>query len=329
MCLSVLVAKKVAKLSFQRSIVSKIKISVIGAGAVGTACAGALARKDLGSVVLLDIEEGLPRGKALDLAQAQAISGGTSRISSTVDYRETAGSRVVIITAGSPRKPGMSRQDLLEINSAVITKVVQKTAKYSPEAVLILVTNPLDLMCYLAWKTSGFTPERVLGQAGILDSARLRCFLAKELDISPRDVSALTLGGHGDTMVPLIRFATAGGVPVSQLLSRKKLDRIVERTRNGGAEIVSYLRTGSAFQAPGEAAALMAESVIRHQRRILPCSVHLQGEYGLRGIFMGVPVIIGSGGREKIIELKLNREERSAFLKSARAVRAGIKRLRC
>ena len=306
---------------------AEIKISIIGAGAVGSACAAALARKELGTLVLLDIVEGLSRGRALDLAQAGAITGETCRITGTTDYQETADSRVVIITAGSPRKPGMSRDDLFTTNSAVITKVVREVAKYSPRAVLILVTNPLDLMSYLAWKVSGFPPERVLGQAGILDSARLRYFIGEELNISPRDVTALTLGGHGDTMLPLIRFATVGGIPVSQLLGKKKLEAIVERTRNGGAEIVTYLQKGSASQAPAEAAALMTESVIRDQNRLLPCSVYLQGEYGLRGIFMGVPVVIGAGGREKIVEVKLNREERSAFLKSARSVRAGIKKI--
>lgn len=306
---------------------SEIKISIIGAGAVGGATAAALAGRGLGPLVLLDIVKGLARGKALDLAQAGAITGGTVKITGTADYRKTAGSRVVIITAGSPRKPGMSRADLLSINSAVIKEVVRKVAEYSPRATLILITNPLDLICYLAWKVSGFPPERILGQAGILDSARLRYFIGTELDISPGDVTALTLGGHGDSMVPLIRSATAGGVPVSRLLGKKKLAEIVERTRNGGAEIVSYLRRGSAFQAPAAAAALMAESVIRDHKRLLPCSVYLRGEYGLRGIFMGVPVIIGAGGRERIIKTELNREERSAFLKSARSVRAGIKKL--
>lgn len=231
------------------------------------------------------------------------------------------------MTAGSPRKPGMSRDDLFAVNSSVVKAVSAATARFSPEAVLILVTNPLDVMCYLAWETSGFPPKRVVGQAGILDSARLRYFIGEALGVSPLDVSALTLGGHGDTMLPLARYATVGGIPINQLLDKQEIARIVERTANGGAEIVNHLKTGSASLAPGAAAALMAESIVLDLKRVCACSAHLDGEYGCHDIFMGVPVVLGAGGVERIIEAKLDLEQKDAFLASADAVRKGIEKL--
>ncbi len=306
---------------------SVIKISVIGAGAVGTACALEAARRSLGRVVLLDLAEGIPAGRALDLAHSGPIGGFAADAVGTADWEETAGSRVVIVTAGSPRKPGMSRDDLLSVNAAVIRSVVSETVRLSPDAVLILVTNPLDALCHLAWRVSGFSPGRVVGQAGILDSARLRFFLGEALGVSPLDVSAVTLGGHGDSMLPLIRSATAGGIPVSRLLAPEKLREIIQRTAGAGAEIVGHLKTGGACLAPGAAAAAMAEAVVRDQKRIYPCSAYLDGQYGLRDIFMGVPVVLGANGVERILEADLDAEEREAFSASAAAVRQTLAKL--
>jgi len=304
------------------------KISVIGAGAVGTACALEMAKLELGRIILLDIDAGVSAGRALDLGQSGPICGFSPSVIGSGDFADTADSQIVIITAGSPRKPGMSREDLFAVNSTVIRSVVSEVARFSPQAILILVTNPLDVMCCLAKDVSGFPRERVFGQAGALDSARLRYFIGEAVGVSPLDVSAITLGGHGDTMLPLAQYATVGGIPVNQLLPSKKLAEIVERTARGGAEIVNCLKTGSASLAPGAAAAHMARSVLRDLKRVYPCSAWLEGEYGCRDVFMGVPVVLGARGIEKIIEVKLDSSERDSFLASAEAVKRGMERLK-
>lgn len=300
----------------------KKKVTVVGAGNVGATAAQRLAEKALCDVVLVDIAEGLPQGKALDLAEAAPIEKHDSRLVGTNDYTLTADSDIVIITAGIPRKPGMSRDDLLKTNKDIMKAVVENVAKTSPDAILIIVSNPLDAMCHVAYDVSGFPKNRVIGMAGVLDSARFRCFIAEELDVSVENTHAFVLGGHGDTMVPLPRYSTVAGVPITEMMEKDRIDAIVERTRTGGAEIVSLLKTGSAFYAPASASVEMAESILKDRKKILPCAVYLDGEYGINGLFIGVPVKLGAGGIEKIIEIELTDEESGALMKSADAVRS-------
>lgn len=299
------------------------KITIIGAGNVGATTAHWLAAAELGDVVLLDIPqtETMPDGKALDLFEASPIFGFDSRIIGTTDYADTVGSDVVVITAGIPRKPGMSRDDLLATNAKIVGSVAEQIAKTSPDAVLIVVSNPLDAMTQRVLQVTGFPRERVLGQAGVLDTARFRAFIAAELNVSVEDVSAMLLGGHGDTMVPLLSCAAVGGIPVSELLGKEKLAEIVQRTRDGGAEIVKLLKTGSAYYAPAAAAAQMTEAVIKDKRRLIPCAVFCEKEYNVGGFCVGVPVILGNGGVQKIIEIPLNAEEKAEFRKSVESVK--------
>jgi len=298
------------------------KITVVGAGNVGATTAQRVAEKELaGSVVLVDVIEGIPQGKGLDQWQSAPIEGFDSRIIGTNGYDETAESDIVIITAGIARKPGMSRDDLLNTNAGIVKQVSAEVKRTSPKAIVIVVSNPLDVMCYVAKEVTGFPRQRVLGMAGVLDTARYRGFLAEALDVSVRDIQAMVLGGHGDTMVPLISYTNVSGIPVTQLMDRAKLDAIVDRTRNGGAEIVKYLKTGSAYYAPSAGAVQMAEAIVFNQRRILPCAAWLDGEYGMKGLFLGVPCKLGRNGLEKIIEVELTADERAALMKSAEAVR--------
>ncbi|MEW5946385.1 MAG: malate dehydrogenase [bacterium] len=301
---------------------TRTKITVIGAGNVGATTAQRLAEMELGDVVLVDVVEGLPQGKALDLAQAGPVVGYDTRITGTNGYGETAGSRIGIITSGVPRKPGMSRDDLLRTNAGIVGDVTAKFAAGSPDAILIVVSNPLDAMTHAAYRVSGFPRERVVGMAGVLDSARFRSFIAAELNVSVRDVTAFVLGGHGDSMAPSVRYTTVGGVPVEKLIPPGRLEEIVRRTRFGGGEIVELLKTGSAYYAPGAAAAEMAEAILRDRKKILPCAALCMGEYGYRGIFMGVPVKLGAGGVEEIVEFELSPGEKAALDRSAEAVRA-------
>jgi len=298
------------------------RITVVGAGNVGATTAQRVAEKELaGTVVLVDVVEGIPQGKGLDQWQSAPIEGFDSRIVGTNGYDETADSDIVIITAGIARKPGMSRDDLLNTNAGIVKQVSEQVKKTSPKAIVIVVSNPLDVMCYVAKEVTGFPRERVLGMAGVLDTARYRGFLAEALDVSVRDIQAMVLGGHGDTMVPLISYTSVSGIPVTQLMDRAKLDAIVDRTRNGGAEIVKHLKTGSAYYAPSAGAVQMAEAIVFNQRRILPCAAWLDGEYGMKGLFLGVPCKLGRNGLEKIIEVELTADERAALTKSADAVR--------
>jgi malate dehydrogenase len=296
------------------------KITVVGAGNVGATAAHWIASKELADVVLVDIVEGVPQGKSLDLAQAAPIDGFDVRLQGANSYEDTAGSDVVIITAGLPRKPGMSRDDLLKTNADIVGKVTDEIVKYSPDTILIIVSNPLDAMAQVAMKRSGFPKNRVLGMAGVLDSARMRCFLAEALDCSVEDVTAFVLGGHGDTMVPLARYSTCAGIPITELLPKEQIDAINTRTANGGAEIVGLLKTGSAYYAPSLGAVEMAESILKDKKRILPCSVFLEGEYGINNLFVGVPVKLGRNGIEQIIEIGLTADERAALQKSAASV---------
>ncbi|HEX8213703.1 MAG TPA: malate dehydrogenase [Longimicrobium sp.] len=297
------------------------KITVVGAGNVGATAAQRVAEKELArQVVLIDIAEGVPQGKGLDQFQSAPIEGFDSRIIGSNGYEESAGSGIYIVTAGIARKPGMSRDDLLNTNAGIVRQVSENIARVSPEAIIIMVSNPLDVMSYVAMKASGFPRERVIGMAGVLDTARYRAFLAMELDVSVEDIQAMVLGGHGDTMVPLISYTTVSGIPVTQLMERSKLDAIVDRTRNGGAEIVKFLKTGSAYYAPSAGAVQMAEAIVKDKKRILPCAAWLQGEYGMRDLFLGVPVKLGRNGMEGIIEVELTEEERAALQKSADAV---------
>ena len=297
------------------------KVTVIGAGNVGATAAQRLAEKELCDVVLIDILEGVPQGKALDLAQAAPIEKHDAHLVGANAYEALAGSDIVIITAGIPRKPGMSRDDLLATNRGIMKNVVSQVARYSPEAILIIVSNPLDAMCHVAMDVSGFPKHRVIGMAGVLDSARFRTFISRELDVSVENISALVLGGHGDTMVPLPRFSTVAGVPITELLALDRIEALVTRTRNGGAEIVGLLKTGSAYYAPASAAVEMAESILKDKKKILPCAAYLEGEYGLTGLFVGVPVKLGKNGIERIVQLKLSVEEAAALHKSAAAVK--------
>jgi len=304
------------------------KISIIGAGFVGATAAHWAAEKELGDVVLVDILEGIPQGKALDLFQASPVEGFDARVIGSNRFEETMDSDVVIVTSGVPRKPGMSREDLLEINKKIIESVVAEVVKKSPQAILIMVTNPLDTMTYLAFKRSGLPKQRVMGMAGILDTARFKAFIAMELGVSVEDIQALLLGGHGDEMVPLPRYTTISGIPLSQLLPKETIDRLVDRTRKGGGEIVNLLKTGSAFYAPSAAAIQMTEAILKDKKRILPCCVYLDGEYGLKDICFGVPVKLGAGGMESIIELQLTEEEKKLVAKSAESVKKSIMELK-
>ena len=304
------------------------KISIIGAGFVGATAAHWAAEKELGDVILVDILEGIPQGKALDLFEASPIEGFDARVIGTNSYEETKDSDVVIITSGVPRKPGMSREDLLEINKKIIESVVSEVVKKSPKAILIMVTNPLDTVTYLAFKKSGFPKERVMGMAGVLDTARFRAFIAMELGVSVEDIQTLLLGGHGDEMVPLPRYTTVSGIPLSQLLPKETIDRLVDRTRKGGGEIVNLLKTGSAFYAPSAGAIQMAEAILKDKKRILPCCVYLNGEYGLKDICFGVPIKLGAKGVESIIELQLTQEEKALVAKSAESVKKSIAELK-
>jgi malate dehydrogenase len=296
----------------------RAKISIIGAGNVGATCAHWAASKELGDIVLVDIPqvEGMPQGKALDLFQSSPVEGFDSKIVGSTSYEPTASSDVVIITAGIPRKPGMSRDDLIATNTKIVREVSEKVAQHSPEAVLIVVSNPLDAMVYVAWKGSGFPTKRIIGQAGILDTARYRAFLAMEIGCSVEDVQALLLGGHGDDMVPLPRYTFAGGIPITQLIKPDRLEEIVKRTRNGGAEIVGLLKTGSAYYAPAAATVQMAEAIIRDKKRILPCAAYCEKEYGVGGYFVGVPAVLGTEGVERVIEIDLDENERKMFQSS-------------
>jgi malate dehydrogenase len=297
-------------------------ITVVGAGNVGATTAQRVAEKQLARrVVMVDVVDGIPQGKALDQYESAPIEGFDSRVIGTNGYDETAGSDIVIITAGIARKPGMSRDDLLATNAGIVRAVGEQIRRTSPNAIVIVVSNPLDVMSYVAKEATGFPRERVLGMAGVLDTARYRAFLAEALDVSVLDIQAMVLGGHGDTMVPLLSYTTVSGIPVSQLLDKKTLDAIVDRTRNGGAEIVKYLKTGSAYYAPSSAAVQMAEAIVHDQRRILPCAAWLEGEYGHRGIFLGVPCKLGRRGLERIIEVELTPDERAQLDRSAAAVR--------
>jgi len=304
------------------------KISIVGAGFVGATAAQWAAEKELGDVVLVDILEGIPQGKALDLFQAGPVEGFDARVTGSNGYDETKDSDVVIVTSGVPRKPGMSREDLLEINKKIIESVVSQVVGKSPKAILIMVTNPLDTMTYLAFKKSGFPKQRVMGMAGILDTARFKAFIAMELGVSVEDIQALLLGGHGDEMVPLPRYTTVSGIPLLQLLSKEAIDRLVDRTRKGGGEIVNFLKTGSAFYAPSAAAIQMTEAILKDKKRILPCCVYLDGEFGLKDICFGVPVKLGGGGVEAIIELELTAEEKELVTKSAESVKKSIMELK-
>jgi malate dehydrogenase len=305
----------------------RAKISIIGAGNVGATAAHWAVAKELGDVVLVDIPatKGMPAGKALDLYQSSPIEGFDSRIVGTTEYGPTDGSDVVIITAGIPRKPGMSRDDLIATNTQIVKEVAANVAQHSPNAVLIVVSNPLDAMVYVAWKASGLPPRRILGQAGVLDTARYRAFLATEIGCSVEDVQALLLGGHGDDMVPLARYTFAGGIPITQLVKKERLDEIIKRTRNGGAEIVSLLEKGSAYYAPAAATVQMAESIIRDKKRILPCAAFCDKEYNVGGYFVGVPCLLGSAGVERVIEIELDDSERQMFQSSVQHVRDLVK----
>jgi malate dehydrogenase len=304
------------------------KITVVGAGNVGATCAHWAAAKELGDVVLIDIIDGVPQGKGLDLFEASPVEGFDARIIGTNDYAATAGSDMVIITAGLARKPGMSRDDLLEKNAGIVRSVTEQIVRHSPAAFIIVVSNPLDAMVYVAHEASGFPANRVMGMAGVLDSARMRSFIAMELNVSVEDVSAFVLGGHGDAMVPLARYSTVAGIPLPALLPQEKIDAIIARTRNGGAEIVSMLKTGSAFYAPSAAAVQMAEAILKDKKRILPCAAYLQGQYGINGYYMGVPVKLGAGGVEEVIEIELLPEEKDALQRSFNDVRELVQKLK-
>ena len=296
------------------------RVTVIGAGNVGATAAQRLAEKQLCDVVLVDIVEGIPQGKALDLAEAAAIEKHDCHLTGTNGYDETADSDIVIITAGIPRKPGMSRDDLISTNAGIVRNVTQEVASRSPEAIMIIVSNPLDAMCHVAYDSCGFPKQRVIGMAGVLDSARFRAFISMELNVSVENTHAFVLGGHGDTMVPLPRYSTVAGIPITELLAKDRIDALVERTRNGGAEIVGLLKTGSAYYAPASAAVEMAESILKDKKKILPCAAYLQGEYGIQDLFIGVPVKLGAEGAEEIIEITLTEEEQQALQKSADSV---------
>ena len=296
------------------------KVTVVGSGNVGASCAVRLASKELADVVLVDIVEGVPQGKGLDILEAGPVLGSDAKVTGANDYEPSAGSDIVVVTAGFPRKPGMSRDDLLWANYEIVKNCVEQVVKYSPSAILILVTNPLDAMCQVAYKISGFSKNRVIGMAGVLDTARYRTFIAEALDVSVENVVALVLGGHGDTMVPLVAHTNVSGIPLRELLDEATIQKLVQRTRDGGAEIVKYLKTGSAYYAPSAAVVEMVESILKDKKKVLPCAAYLEGEYGINGLFVGVPVKLGARGIEKIFEVKLNAEEKAGLAKSAAAV---------
>lgn len=297
------------------------KVSVIGSGNVGATAVRSLADKELADVVVLDILDGVPQGKGLDILQACPVEGSDARVLGTNDYADTAGSDVVVITAGLARKPGMSRDDLLTKNYQIIKSVTEEVVKYSPDCIIMPVTNPLDAMCQVVYRVSGFPRERVIGMAGVLDSARMRAFIAQELNVSVENTHAFVLGGHGDTMVPLPRYSTVAGIPITELMSATTIEGIVKRTASGGAEIVKLLGTGSAFYAPGSAIVEMVEAILKDKKKILPCAVFLKGEYGIHDLFVGVPVKLGGSGLEEVIEITLTSDEQAALMKSASAVR--------
>ena len=305
----------------------RFKITIVGSGNVGATAAHWAAAKELGDIVLVDIVEGVPQGKGLDLYEASPIELFDARITGTNDYQASAKSDVVVITAGLARKPGMSRDDLMKTNAGIVKSVTEQVVRFSPDCTIIVVSNPLDVMTYVAKKVSGFPRERVIGMAGVLDTARYRAFIAEEAQVSVEDIQALVLGGHGDSMVPLISYTTISGIPVTEFIPREKLDKIVQRTRDGGIEIVNLLKTGSAFYAPSAAAIQMAEAVLKDKKRVLPCAAWVEGEYGISGVYIGVPVILGAGGMEKIIEVPLTTDERAALQKSAGDVKANIDKL--
>jgi len=297
------------------------KVTVVGAGNVGANCALRLADKELADVVLVDVVEGVPQGKALDLLQSGPVEGYDVTLVGSNDYEPTANSDIVILTAGFPRKPGMSRDDLLLANYDVVKGATEQVVKYSPNSILIIVTNPLDVMCQTAYMVSKFSKNRVIGMAGVLDSARFRTFIAQELKVSVENVTAVVMGGHGDTMVPVVRLSNVAGIPLTELMDQATIDRIVDRTRNGGAEIVKYLKTGSAYYAPSAAAVEMAEAILKDKKKVLPCAAYLEGEYGIKGLFVGVPVKLGARGIEQIFEVKLAADEQAMLQKSAAAVK--------
>src|SRR5436309_4271122 len=297
------------------------KVTVVGSGNVGATLAQRLVDRELADVVMIDILEGIPQGKALDMLEAGPVEGYDCNVIGTNDYKDTAGSDIVVITAGSARKPGMSRDDLLATNSKIVGDVTRSAVAYSPNCIIIAVSNPLDAMCHVAFHASGFPRHRVVGMAGVLDSARFRTFIAMELNVSVENVTAFVLGGHGDTMVPLPRYSTVAGIPITELIAPDRLKALVERTANGGAEIVKYLKTGSAYYAPSAAATEMVEAILKDKKKILPCAAYLEGEYGIKGLFVGVPCKLGAKGLEQIIEIKLTAEEQAALQKSADAVK--------
>lgn len=300
----------------------RAKVTVVGAGNVGSVVAQEIARRDYADVVLVDIVEGMPQGKSLDMMQTGPIDAYTTQLTGANSYEETAGSDVVVITSGVARRPGMSRDDLLKTNMSIVKSVTESVVAHSPEAVLVIVSNPLDAMCHVAFDAAGLPKERVLGMAGVLDAARYRTFIAMELGVSVEDVQAMVLGGHGDTMVPLPRFTTVGGIPITELMPADRIAALSERTANGGAEIVSLLKTGSAYYAPGAASALMVDAIVHDKNRVVPCSVLLEGEYGINGLYVGVPIKLGAGGAKQIIEVELTADEQALLHKSAGAVRS-------
>jgi malate dehydrogenase len=306
----------------------RAKITIIGAGFVGSTAAHWIASKELGDVVLLDIAEGIPQGKGLDLAESAPIEGFDLKIIGTNDYADTANSDVIVVTSGAPRKPGMTREDLIKINAKITRDCISKAAQLSPKAVIIMVNNPLDTMVYLARQVSGFPKERVIGQAGVLDAARYRTFIAMETGVSVEDIQAMLMGGHGDEMVPLPRFTTIGGIPVTDFIPAGRLDEIVERARKGGGEIVNLLKTGSAYYAPAAATVQMVEAVVRDKNRVLPAACYLEGEYGLNDMYFGVPCVLGAGGVKKVIQLNLNADEKALVAASAAAVKSSIEALK-
>jgi len=303
------------------------KITIVGAGNVGATAAHWACTKELGDIVLVDVIEGVPQGKALDLQEAGPIEGYDAKVIGSNTYEETAGSDVVVITAGIARKPGMSREDLLDTNTRIVKEVTEQVGARSPQSILIVVSNPLDVMAYVALRASRFPKNRVIGMAGVLDTARFRTFIAMELGVSVEDVQAFVLGGHGDSMVPLVRYSNVGGIPIEKLLTREQIDRIVERTRKGGGEIVSLLKTGSAYYAPSAAVIQMVEAILKDKKRILPCAAYLEGEYGIHGVYVGVPILLGAQGMEKIFEIELTKEESEALKTSAEEVRKSMERL--
>ncbi len=307
---------------------SRRKITIVGAGSVGATVAHWTAIKELGDIVLVDIVDGLAQGKGFDLMEASPVEGFVCNITGTTNYEETKDSDVVVICAGLPRRPGMSRDDLLTLNTEIVKSVAEQTAKYSPNSYMIVVSNPLDAMTYVGWKATGFPSNRIMGMAGILDAARFRTFVANELDVSVEDVQAFVLGGHGDSMVPLARYCTVAGIPITQLLPAEKIEAIIDKTRKGGSRIVELLKTGSAFYAPSASVVKMVESIIKDKKRILPCCVYLDGEYGVRGYFIGVPAKLGANGVEKVIEIQFTKEEQAQFDRSVEAVKDLISRVK-